>query len=100
MEPEILEGDTILCSQVHSEDWRNVTDYHTHVIVTEEDLWIKDVYKDTPTSWLLLSQNEAYKAIPVNLEDIRQVWVMRRHIKGRAKKHRLYNIENEKNKLK
>jgi phage repressor protein C with HTH and peptisase S24 domain len=100
MEPEFMSKDTILCSQVHFEDWQNISNYHTHVIVTDEALWIKDVYRKTPEEWVLLSQNADYDPIPVKVKDVRQVWVMRRHIKGRAKKHRLYNIDEELKKIK
>lgn len=100
MEPEIMEGDVILCSQVHKEDWQSIQNYYTHVIVTEEELWIKDVFKDSETEWILLSQNESVKPFTVKLEDIRQVWVMRRHIKARAKKARMYDIKEIKKQLK
>lgn len=93
MEPEFMSGDTILCSQVHKEDWERINNYHTHVIVTEENLWIKDVYRESPQQWFLLSQNASVKPIAVNIEDVRQVWVMRRHIKARAKKARMYDID-------
>lgn len=100
MEPEIMGGDTILASQVHKEDWPSIKDYHTHVIVTDENLWIKDVYKDSIDEWLLLSQNPSYKAFAVKTNEIKQVWVMRRHIKARAKKSRMYDIEEIRRQIK
>lgn len=99
MEPEIMGGDVILCSQVHKEDWQSVSNYYTHVVVTDENLWIKDVYRDSQQSWFLLSQNEAYKPFEVKVRDIRQVWVMRRHIKNRVKKHRRYDISEIKKQI-
>jgi phage repressor protein C with HTH and peptisase S24 domain len=100
MEPEIMAGDVILCSQVNKEDWQSVKNYHTHVIVTEEDLWIKDVFRDKPTEWILLSQNETVSPLSVKVEDIKQVWVMRRHVKSRVKKSRMYDIDNIRKQLK
>lgn len=99
MEPEILSGDTILCSQVHIDDWQEIKNYHTHVIVTENELWIKDVYRLSNKEWALLSQNKEYEPFSVNIEDVRQVWVMRRHIKARAKKSHMYNLEDIKKQL-
>jgi phage repressor protein C with HTH and peptisase S24 domain len=93
MEPEIMGGDVILASQVIREDWQNLRDKYTHVVVTDEDLWIKDVHKLNDDEWILLSQNEAYEPFKLNVADVRQVWVMRRHIKSRAKKHRMYDME-------
>lgn len=100
MEPEFRAGDVILSSQVNSEDWQEVKNYHTHVIVTDEELLIKDVYRDSPKEWILLSQNEEVEPRLIKVENIRQVWVMRRHVKARAKKNRMYDIEKIKKQLK
>lgn len=100
MEPEFRDGDTILCSQVPREDWNEFKDYHTYVLVTDSDLWIKDVYKDSSDQWILLSQNETYNPFVVKVEDVRQLWVMRRHIKARAKKARMYDIKEIRKNLK
>jgi phage repressor protein C with HTH and peptisase S24 domain len=101
MEPEIQAGDTLLCSQVPKEDWFEIKDMHTHVVVTDDQLLIKDVHPvEEEKEFWLLSQNPAYDAILKKAEDVRQMWVMRRHIRSRAKKHRMYNIEEIRKKLK
>jgi phage repressor protein C with HTH and peptisase S24 domain len=100
MEPEFRDGDIILCSQVNSEDWQDVKNYHTHVIVTEEELLIKDVYRDNTKEWILLSQNEETGPRLIRVEEIKQVWVMRRHIKARAKKARMYDMNEIRKQLK
>jgi phage repressor protein C with HTH and peptisase S24 domain len=92
MEPEFRAGDVILCSLVPKDDWTQFNDYHTYVVVTNEDLWIKDVFKDSANEWILLSQNEHYKPFKVPVAEVKQLWVMRRHVKARAKKHKLYDI--------
>jgi phage repressor protein C with HTH and peptisase S24 domain len=100
MEPEIMKGDTILASQVPREDWQDIKEKYTHVIVTDNDLWIKDIHKESEKEWWLLSQNITSKPFIVMIEDVRQVWVMRRHIKSRAKKHRMYNMDEIRKQLK
>jgi phage repressor protein C with HTH and peptisase S24 domain len=100
METEFKEGDIILCSQVNSEDWQDIKNYHTHVIVTDEDLLIKDIYRESTKEWILLSQNEEFPPTIMKVEDIRQVWVMRRHVKARAKKNRMYDITQIRKQLK
>jgi phage repressor protein C with HTH and peptisase S24 domain len=92
MEPEFRAGDVILCSLVPKDDWTQFNDYHTYVIVTHDHLWIKDVFKDSDSEWILLSQNEHHKPFKVQVKDVKQLWVMRRHVKARAKKHKLYDI--------
>jgi transcriptional regulator with XRE-family HTH domain len=101
MEPEIQAGDTLLCSQVPKEDWFEIKDMHTHVVVTDDLLLIKDVHPvEEEKEFWLLSQNALYEAILIKAVDVRQIWVMRRHIRSRAKKHRMYNIEEIRKKLK
>jgi phage repressor protein C with HTH and peptisase S24 domain len=101
MEPEIQGGDMLLCSQVPKEDWFEIKDKHTHVVVTDESVWIKDVHPDPDElEFWLLSQNPTYEPFIVKARDLRQLWVMRRHIKSRAKKHRMYDMEEVRKKLK
>lgn len=101
MEPEIQAGDTLLCSQVPKEDWFEIKDKYTHVVVTEDQLLIKDVHPDPEElEFWLLSQNPAHEPFIVKARDVRQIWVMRRHIKSRAKKHRMYNMDEIRKQLK
>jgi hypothetical protein len=48
---------------------------------------------------ILLSQNETVDPFPIKVEEIKQVWVMRRHVKSRVKKARMYDIEAVKKQL-
>jgi phage repressor protein C with HTH and peptisase S24 domain len=100
MEPEIRAKDTILASLVIKEDWPDIKDFYTHVIVTESELLIKDVFKDSTKKWILLSANPDYPARSINLEEIKQVWVLRRHVKNRITKHQQYDIKQIKKTLK
>lgn len=100
MEPGFKSGDIILCSQVYKDDWSQFANYHTYVIVTETELWIKDVYRLNFDEWILLSQNSQYRPFKVHVNDVKQLWVMRRHVKARAEKPALYNIEEIKKELK
>jgi phage repressor protein C with HTH and peptisase S24 domain len=101
MEPEIQAGDTLLCSQVPKEDWFDIKDKHTHVVVTDDQLLIKDVHPDPDElEFWLMSQNPIYDPFIVKARDVRQIWVMRRHIKSRAKKHRFYDMDEIRKKLK
>lgn len=93
MEPELQRGDVLLCSQVPDMDWDNFRQMHTYVVVTDTQLLIKDVYRANEEYWALLSQNEHYEPIFIRNSDVRQLWVMRRHVKARAFKHRKYDID-------
>lgn len=94
MEPEIKAGDTLLCSLVLKEDWQYVRDTYTYVVVTDEELLIKDILKLKEDSWVLLSQNEHHPPKKIMIENIKQVWVVRRHIKNRLNKTRRYDLDS------
>lgn len=100
MEGEIRDGDTILASLVIRDDWTNIRDFYTHVVVTDDNLVIKDILKESDASWILLSQNEAYEAKRVKVADVRQLWVMRRHVRNRVNKTRIYDLKEIKKQLK
>jgi transcriptional regulator with XRE-family HTH domain len=103
MEPAFKSGDVILASLVTKEDWNQFTDFNTYVVVTHENLWIKDVYKESPEEWILLSRNEncvTCDPFPVKVKDVLQLWVMRRHVRNRAEKHKLYDINEIRKKIK
>jgi phage repressor protein C with HTH and peptisase S24 domain len=98
MEPTFLPGDVILCSQVPREDWSDFKNFYTYVVVTDDNLWIKDVYRESEREWILLSQNA--EPFSVKVEEVKQLWVMRRHVKARAQKHNMYNMEEVRKKIK
>jgi phage repressor protein C with HTH and peptisase S24 domain len=85
MEPTLFEGDYILCSFVPGEDWKNLEDYYLYVVVTQKNLWIKRIVKNTKdkNEILLFSDNKKVKPRPVRLEDIKEVWKVRRHLNAR-----------------
>lgn len=99
----IRAGDTILASQVPKEDWNQFANLYTYVVVTDENLWIKDVDRqmfEDESLWVLISRNQEHLPFTVSVKDVRQLWVMRRHIRNRAKKHRLYDLNEIRKKLK
>jgi phage repressor protein C with HTH and peptisase S24 domain len=100
MEPVLSDKDTVLASLVHAEDWQNIANYYTHVIVTHEDLMIKDIFRKSEREWVLLSQNPAYEPKLIKVDSIRQVWVVRRHVKNRIQKNRMYDMDDILKKLK
>lgn len=102
-EEGIRKGDTILTSQVPREDWNQFTNLYTYVVVTDSELWIKDVDREMlidENKWVLLSRNPSHEPFAVDVNDVKQLWVMRRHIRNRARKTRMYDLEQIKQKLK
>lgn len=94
MEPTFNKGDLVLASQVHLDDWENVRNFYVHIIVTEEKLLIKRIYRKSDTKWVLISDNEEeHPQELINVADIREVWVFRRHIIAKAPPPRVFEIK-------
>lgn len=84
MEPTLLAGDIILASMLPHEDWNEIRNQSVYVLLTDEQLLVKRVCRNTANEWILISDNEeAYPPVPIDVSRIRQVWMFRRHIRSR-----------------
>jgi phage repressor protein C with HTH and peptisase S24 domain len=85
MEPTLSAGDVVLATMVPHEDWADIKDFCVYVILTGDQLLIKRLYKKSSTEWVLISDNEEVAPQKVlNTEDVRQLWLLRRHIRSKA----------------
>lgn len=85
MEPTLYAGDVVLTSMLPHEDWADIKNFHVYVILTSEQLLIKRVYKKNSREWVLISDNEeVFLQITIKIEDVKQVWYFRRHIRSKV----------------
>jgi phage repressor protein C with HTH and peptisase S24 domain len=83
MEPTLGSGDLILASMMQQEDWADVKDFSVYIILMQDQLVVKRVFKKNEQEWVLISDNdEAYPQKLVPVSAIRQVWKFRRHIRS------------------
>ncbi|RYZ25920.1 MAG: S24 family peptidase, partial [Chitinophagaceae bacterium] len=85
MEPTLSPGDVVLATMVPHEDWNDIKNFCVYVILTSDQLMIKRLYKKSATNWVMISDNEEVapqKLLPV--EEVKQLWLMRRHIRSKA----------------
>ena len=93
MEPTLFAGDVVLTSMLPHEDWPDIKDFYVYVILTSEQLLIKRVYKKNSRQWVLISDNEeAYPQLTLDVEEVKQVWVFRRHIRSRVSPPKEFKI--------
>lgn len=93
MEPTLYAGDVVLTSMLPHEDWADIKKFYVYVILTSEQLLVKRVYKKSSVEWVLISDNEeAFPQITLKVEDVKQVWVFRRHIRSRVAPPREFKI--------
>lgn len=101
MESTFQSGDVILASQVPFDDWAYIRNFYVYIILTEKDLWVKHVYAESKEEWILISENDAvYKPFVVKVADIRELWVMRRHIKRELNSEKEFDINKIRKQLK
>lgn len=56
-----------------------------YVLLTEDRLMVKRVYRKNEKEWVLISDNDdAYPQVTLNADSLKQVWMFRRHIRSKA----------------
>lgn len=84
MEPTLSAGDILLTSLLPHEDWKEIRNFCVYVILTEEQLVVKRVFRKDNNEWILISDNsEGYSQVGINLSKVKQVWTLRRHIRSK-----------------
>jgi phage repressor protein C with HTH and peptisase S24 domain len=94
MEPEIREGDLVLATQVPRVDYENIRNFHVHIIVTNDRILIKRVVCTNPLEWVLISDNEErYRQQLISVDDVKEVWVLRRLISSKVPPPKRFEIK-------
>lgn len=85
MEPTFCAGDIVLTTMVPYEDWHDIKNFCVYVILTNDQLLIKRLYKKSDTEWVLISDNEEVAPQTIlKVTDVHQLWLMRRHVRSRV----------------
>lgn len=85
MEPTLSSGDILLTSLLPYEDWNDLKNFCVYVILTEEQLLVKRIYRKNEKEWILISDNlETAPQVSIELSKIKQVWTLRRHIRSKV----------------
>ncbi|MBD0375546.1 MAG: helix-turn-helix domain-containing protein [Flavisolibacter sp.] len=93
MEPTFHAGDIILASMLPVEDWKEVKNFCVYIILTNEQLLVKRIYRNNDREWLLISDNEElYSQVLLDVANVKQVWTFRRHIRSQVPQPREFKI--------
>ena len=77
MEPTLVQGDKVICRFVDPADWlTGIRDHHVYVVVTRSSVLVKRVSNHLAKHrhLELISDNDYYKNLRVNVNEIREVW--------------------------
>jgi phage repressor protein C with HTH and peptisase S24 domain len=93
MEPTFSAGDVVLATMVPAEDWNDIRNFCVYVILTADQLLIKRLYRKSETEWVLISDNEECNPqVVLKVEDVKQIWLFRRHIRAKVPQPREFKI--------
>ena len=92
MEPVLVTGDYVLCSQVPQDDWENIRNFYVHVLVTETEILIKRIFVKETGQWVLISDNETHKQKFFDVPTLKELWVFRRLIKKTISAKKVFKI--------
>ncbi|HHH53769.1 MAG TPA: S24 family peptidase, partial [Bacteroidetes bacterium] len=97
MEPTFQSGDIVICSPVEDSIYwsHNIKTGYVYVIVTKENIFIKRIINKLKDEKILelISDNDEYPATDINLEDIKEVWIVKMKISPFA--HYTQNLGKE-----
>ena len=84
MEPTLSAGDVVLATMVPVEDWSDIRNFSVYVILTNDQLLIKRLYRKSNTEWVMISDNEeSNPQVILKVDEIKQLWLFRRHIRSK-----------------
>lgn len=84
MEPTLSAGDHILATMVPAEDWGEIKEDNVYIIHTTDQLLVKRLKRVSDKQIRMISDNKQYPAVTLEIENIRQLWMFRRHIRSRV----------------
>jgi phage repressor protein C with HTH and peptisase S24 domain len=84
MEPSLHPGDMVLATMVPVEDWNELRKDAVYIIHMTDRLMIKRARIISNTQWELISDNELYPPQKISVEDVKQLWLLRRHIRSKV----------------
>lgn len=78
-------GEFVLASQVPFDDWQFIRNFFTYVIVTTECISIGEVYAADSETWgILYGENEKSVFSVIKASEVKELWLVRRHIRNVA----------------
>jgi phage repressor protein C with HTH and peptisase S24 domain len=93
MEPSMSSGDVVLATMVPEEDWNDIKNFNVYIILTEDQLLIKRLYRKSEKEWVLISDNEeANPQVLIDAEKVKQLWLFRRHIRTKIPQPKEFKI--------
>ena len=92
MEPTLEEGMQVIGEEVQQEDWKHISDYYIYVIVKVNRVLIKRLFKKSPETLVLISDNEHYGQELLQIAEIKELWLVKRKLDWRMTPPKRFEI--------
>jgi phage repressor protein C with HTH and peptisase S24 domain len=84
MYPTLEEGMQVVAQFIPRESWKDISEFYIHVIVKENQLLIKRLYRRNERSFGMISDNEEmYPQEVLQVKDIKELWLVKRMLDWR-----------------
>lgn len=88
----LQEGYYVVAQKVEKEDWHQIAQWYIHVIVFQDSLLIKRLSIKDEKTFVLTSDNPHYPQRSVNIENIKEIWLVKRYISWNMPPPKQYEI--------
>lgn len=81
MMPTLNDGTQIITEQIDVSDIGNIPNYYIYVIVSEDMITIKRIFRKSDSQWILISDNEDfYEQQLFDIKHLKELWIVKRKI--------------------
>lgn len=81
MEPTLKEGFLIVCEKVEPDFWKSTAQYYVYVVVTEDRIMVKRLFRKDDKTYVCISDNEEfYPQFLLPMKEIKELWLVKRKI--------------------
>ncbi|MEX6689245.1 helix-turn-helix domain-containing protein [Danxiaibacter flavus] len=79
MEPTLKQGYHVFCEFVEHESYDHIANFYVYVVVTEDRIMLKRLFKKSATEFAVISDNEEfYPQFVLHIGDVKELWQVKR----------------------
>lgn len=94
MEPTYKEGYHLVCERIEQDQWHQIANFYIYVIVLENDILVKRLFRKDEASFVAISDNEEfYPQFLIPVKDIKELWLVKRKIDWEMAPPRKFEIK-------
>lgn len=78
MTPTLKDGQKVIAALVDKDDWQSCPNYYMYVLVSEDMMSIKRIFRKSSEQWVLISDNEDfYEQFGFEVKHLKELWIVK-----------------------